>query len=109
VSGIIRYFKLTIDGDAISYRTLFSGTRSLLRSEIKCARVEIKILINRAGVPPYALILEPYPQTGRRPLNINMKFFSRPDLRILFDFLGDKLDGSQHKMDRILRTRIRRA
>jgi hypothetical protein len=106
---VIRAFELTIEGDKISYRTLFRGTRSPLRSEIMRARVEIKVLTNRSGVPLYALILEPYPETGKPPLNINMKVFRRGDLRILFEFLGDKLDQSRHKMDRVLRTRKRQA
>ena len=85
----VGFFRISLIGETLFYRSLWGGTRSLQLSEIKSA--EIKIDTNEKFGPPYRLILWPEPSTGKKPIVVNMKVFSRTDLTRVFDFLGSKL------------------
>lgn len=92
----IARFRITIHGDMLAYRSLFHADRGLRLSEIARARVDVRIF-NRTNreyftfAPPFALVVEPYPEVKDEPLIINLRIFSRKDLAQLFDFFGGKL------------------
>jgi hypothetical protein len=99
----LRSFRITIRGGVLSYRILFRGTRSIKLSDIRQARVDVKMLTTPSRRPPYALFIEPVPGTDARPFVINMKLLGRENFRTLFDLLKDKVVDEKHRMDGVLR------
>ena len=83
------FFRISLVGETLFYRSLWGGTKSLKLSEIKSA--EIKIATNEKFGPLYRLILWPEPYTGQKPIVVNMKVFGRADLSRVIHFLGSKL------------------
>ena len=49
-------------------------------------------------MPPFALVVEPYPEVMKKPLIINLRIFSRKDLAQLFDFFGGKLVNDKYEL-----------
>jgi hypothetical protein len=89
----VRAFRLVIADGAISYRSLFGGTRSISATDIEKAATELNL---RSGFrPPIQLIIYSTNTREDRPIRINMKVFSREDLRRVFDFLGPKPKSSR--------------
>jgi hypothetical protein len=87
----IKKFRVLIRDSMVSYTTLFGGTRELNLSDIKSARTEIgpqKLL-----GPFYRLVLEPVASSGKPPLVINMKVFSKKDLQLVIAVLADRIHG----------------
>ena len=83
-------FRILVSDSEVSYRTLFRGTRSLQLSQIASARTEIGV----GGLlePFYRLIITP--KNTAPPMIINMKIFSREDLRKLLAILNDNVTGN---------------
>jgi hypothetical protein len=86
-------FRITIDHNILSYRHLLQVTRSVRLSDIKLAKIDVRLLFTPAKRPPYALFIEL--ATGGPPIVINLKLLSRDDIRVILDFLGDKLEKTQ--------------
>ena len=82
-------FRISIFGNSVSYRSLLAGTRTLRLTEIE--KAEIKIATTEKFGPFYKLILWPESFTQKKSIVINMKIFSKADLKRVFDFLGPKL------------------
>ena len=82
-------FKLNINDHELRYRTLFTGTRSIAVSEI--AKAKAKVGVNDSFGPMYRLTVYPLRGSESRPIVINLKVFSREDLKQLFSILGPKL------------------
>jgi hypothetical protein len=76
-------------GTRVSYRSLLTGTKTLRLDEIE--KAEIKIATTVKSGPVYRLILRPESFTEKKSIVINMKVFSKADLKRVFDFLGSKL------------------
>jgi hypothetical protein len=74
----------------LSYRTLFTGTRSIPLSEIESA--ETKVISTSKG-SYIILLIHPRGEKGQKPIVIKIKLFSREDVRRLFDLLGSKFKG----------------
>ena len=85
----IAYFKLVIAHGFISYRTLFTGTRSIAVSEIERCDVEIGYdgVWNKLR-PPIRLVIRPRESTGRKPIYVNLKVLSKPDVLWLLKVLA---------------------
>ncbi len=105
---LLRSFRIIIRDGILAYRFSFRGTRSIRLGEIKRAIVNVKLLTTPVGRPPYALVIEPLPESGVKPFAINMKLLSRDDLRTLFHILGDKVLDEKHRMDAVVGKRRRR-
>jgi hypothetical protein len=86
----IASFKFVVTNRSISYRTLFTGTRSFALSEIeKCGlaigdetyweRFKFK--------PPIRLVIQPRQATGKKPISVNLKVFSKRDVLWLIEVL----------------------
>jgi hypothetical protein len=102
--GVLLYLsslRITVRDGLLSYRSLFRGTHSIKLSDIRQARVDVRLLTIPSGRPPYALFIEPLPTADVKPFVINMKLFSRENLRTLFDLLGDKVLDKKHRMGRV--------
>lgn len=79
-------FRLTLAGNILSYRSL-TGTRSMALDEIDRARIET-ISKGRGSYQQLSI----YSRDPQQPvMRINIKIFSRDDLRRLFDALGPRL------------------
>lgn len=85
----ITSYKLSIDDHELSYRTLFAGTRSITLSEI--AKAEAKVGVKDSFGPMYRLTVYSLKGPDSRPIVINLKVFSREDLKQLFHLLGDRI------------------
>jgi hypothetical protein len=85
----IASFQLKIDDHALEYRSLFGGRKSIALLEI--AKAEVKTGAEKSFGPFYRVTI--YPRQGLRlqPIVINLKVFSREDLKQLYESLGDKL------------------
>src|SRR4029077_1225303 len=78
------------DGE-LSYRTLFSGTRSVPLGDIESA--ETKVIGTSKGA--YRLLLIYLrPEKAQKPMAINIKLFSKEDVGRIFDVLGPKFKSS---------------
>ena len=86
-------FRLVIADGVISYRSLFGRTRSISLADVEKAATELNL--RSRFRPPMQLIIYPAKATGKQPIRINMKVFSREDLGRVFDFLGPKLKSSR--------------
>lgn len=82
-------FRLRIDGGELTYRSLFEGTRSIAISEIEMA--EATVGIKDPFGPFHRLTVYPSKKSNAQPIVINLKVFSREDLKQLFHILADKL------------------
>ncbi len=98
----LRSFRITICDGLLSYRSLFRGTRSIKLSDIKQAKVDVRLLTTPSRRPPYALFVEPLPGADAKPFVINMKLLGRENLRRLFDLLGDKVLDEKHRMGGVI-------
>lgn len=87
----IRSFRLVVSDETLVYRSLFGGTRSIQLSEI--GKAETKLASSDALGPFMQLRIIPKHGLRRRPIVVNMKVFSRNDLRALFEILGPKMTG----------------
>ena len=77
----IACFKLVVSNKFISYRTLFTGTRSFALSEIESCDVAIgDESCSDRFKPPIRLVIRPRPATGKRPISVNLKIFSKSDV-----------------------------
>jgi hypothetical protein len=92
----ISRFQIILSDESICYRTLFGGTRSLGLSDIERADIEVGMdeLTYRDQLfrlrPMVRLVIKPYPSSGKSPMDINLKIFSRRDIDRVLDFLGPK-------------------
>ena len=89
----LRFFAIAIEKDVLTYRTLFTGNRSIHVSEIESARIETDF--GRKFGAPQQLVIYPAREAASKPIRINTKVFSRDDLRVVFDWLGTKLLGKR--------------
>ena len=87
----LRAFRLTIADGELTYRTLF-GSRSIRVADIE--RAETQLVATGRG-SYRVLVINPRPETMQEPIRVNIKVFSREDLRCLFDLLGSKFRGSR--------------
>jgi hypothetical protein len=85
----IASFQLKIDDHALEYRSLFGGRKSIALLEI--AKAEVKTGPENSFGPFYRLTIYPQHELRLRPIVINLKVFSREDLKQLYKILGDKL------------------
>jgi hypothetical protein len=76
----------------LSYRTLFSGTRSVLLVDIESA--ETKVIETSKGAYRL-LVIYLRPEKAQKPIAINIKLLSKEDVGRLFDILGPKFKGSR--------------
>ncbi len=87
----LRSFQVTLDDSKIAYKTLFSARSYLDYSDIVTAKIE-------SGVSPgkdrngatVRLVVQPSPTSGKQPLIINAKVFSREDIRLILSTLNRK-------------------
>jgi len=92
----IASFKLVVANKFISYRTLFTGTRSLALSEIE--RCDLAIGYERYWdrfKPPIRLVIQPQQSTGKKAISVNLKVLSKPDVLWLMKVLCPQSDKSQ--------------
>ena len=80
-------FRLTLASNVLSYRSL-TGTRSITLDEIDRALIET-ISKGRGRNQQLSIYTRENPQQA--VMRINIKVFSRDDLRRLFDALGPRL------------------
>jgi len=78
-------FRICITEKAISYRTLFGGTKCLEFSQIKSYKME-KRLYSAFG-PAIRLVITSKAAAGVRAIVINVKVFGKKDLKQLFETL----------------------
>lgn len=89
----IASFKLVIANAIISYRTLFTGTRSFALSEIE--KCELAIGYESywdCFKPPIRLVIQPLQSTGKKPVSVNLKVFSKPDVLLIMKVLGPQTE-----------------
>jgi hypothetical protein len=85
-------FRVQITHDALSYRSLFSGTRVLRMEEIEVANVVVgKYGPGEAFKPYFRLELMPRQGVSRPPITINLKVFSRNDMRRILESVKTKM------------------
>lgn len=81
--------RLKIAAGQLSYRILF-WTRSISLTDIEKAETRLF----GSGRGEYrALVIYPRGEKLQKPIRVNIKVFSREDLRRLFDLLGPKFHG----------------
>ena len=98
----LRRFTIEVTRDAITYRTLWSGTRTLRFTDIRKAAVEMGDVHEGFHTRPMIrLALYPYEGSGEERLDINMKVFEREDIQLLQSLLG--LDPDELSIVRRLR------
>ena len=79
--------RLKVGDGELSYQTIF-GIHSIRLTDIE--NVENKLIATSRG-SYRALVI--HPQSHKKPIRINIKHFSREDLRKLFDLLSPVFDG----------------
>lgn len=85
----IASFKLVIAKWVISYRTLFTGTRSVALSEIERCDLEIGYENGEDPIkPPIRLVIRPRESTGKKPISVNLKVLSKSDVLWLLKVLA---------------------
>lgn len=76
----IASFRIVIANNVISYRTLFTGTRSVALSEIERCYLETGYEHGENPMkPPIRLVIRPRQSTGKKPISVNLKMLSRSD------------------------------
>jgi len=85
----LRSIRLRVRGVELCYRTLF-WTRRVNLSDIE--KAETRLFGTSKGTYR-ALVIYPRGGRMRKPMRVNIKVFSREDLRRIFDFLGPKFQG----------------
>ncbi|SRR6266404_1404292 len=75
---------------ALSYYTLFSGTRTIPLSEIESAETKV---ISRGKGSTIVLLIHLRGEKVQKPMIIKIKPFSKEDVGRLFDVLGPKFKG----------------
>jgi hypothetical protein len=88
----LRTFRLKYSDGQLSYRTLFSGTRSISLSDIEKAETQ---LIGTSKGQVRVLMIYLQPERMEKPMRVNMKVFSKADLGRIFDLLGSKFKSSR--------------
>jgi hypothetical protein len=86
-------FQVRLCGSTLEYWSLFGGYRALKQDDIAKARIEIgSSSYGDRFRPPIRLeILPGALGQSKQPVFINLKVFSRSDLKRIFDWLGSKL------------------
>ena len=84
--------RIMLDDNGISYRSMTSGTICVPWSEIAKAEMKVgyKDYWDRFK-PPFRLVVEPLPSSGKRRIVVNMKIFSQEDGSLLLNTLKSKL------------------
>lgn len=82
-------FRLMVDDRKLIYRSLFSGTRSIALSDVKTAKVEYGV--KDSFGPFHRLTIYPLAKSELRPIVINLKVFSREDIKQLSHIFAGKL------------------
>jgi hypothetical protein len=92
----IAAFKLVVANKFISYRTLFTGTRSLALSEIEGCDLALgfKRYWDRFK-PPIRLVIQPQQSTGKKAISVNLKVLRRSDVLWLLKVLARQPEESQ--------------
>src|SRR5689334_10097581 len=77
----IACFKLVVANSFISYRTLFTGTRSFALSEIESCHLAVgyQKYWDRFK-PPIRLVIQPQQSTGKKAISVNLKVLSNSDV-----------------------------
>jgi hypothetical protein len=94
----LKAFDISLEGDTIYYSTLFSRKRCLSLAEISTTRLEGGLSARGSGF--FRLVVEPYPYTGKDPIEINLTVFSRASLKPVFDLLSSKMPDTNMKAAR---------
>jgi hypothetical protein len=95
----LRGFEVSIENDAIYYSTLFRRKRGLSLAEIATARMEWGWSASDKRHRPFLrLVIQPYAETGKEPVEIDLAPFTRRSIQPVLDFLGPKM--SDRKMRR---------
>ena len=85
-------YEIRIMGDRVDYFSLFTGERSLHRRDIDHAIVRVGWFTDTDRFrPTNRLELLPRRDEGLQPIIINLKAFKKPDMDVLFDWLGEKV------------------
>ena len=89
----IASLKLVVANGFISYRTLFTGTRSFALSEIERSDLAVgyETFWDRFK-PPISLVIQPQQSTGKKPISLNLKVFSKPDVLWVMKVLGPQTE-----------------
>ena len=92
----LRSFKVTLHDGKVAYKTLFSTTSYLEYSEIATAKIESSVSTGegRYGAT-VRLVVQPVPSSGKKPLIINAKVFSREDIRHLLSKLNPEISDKR--------------
>ena len=79
----------------MQYFSLATGQRSLPLKDIERAKIEVgtRTYSDRFR-PPLRLDIRPFKSRSLDPIVVNLKVFKDSDLRVLFEWLGDKLENS---------------
>ena len=89
----IASLKLVIANEFMSYRTLFTGTRSFALSEIECSDLAIGYeSVSEHFKPPIRLVIRPHQSTGKKPINVNLKVLNKSDIARLMKILGSQVE-----------------
>lgn len=89
----IASIKLLVANWFISYRTLFTGTRSFALSEIEKSDLAIGYETFWDHLkPPIRLVIQPHQSTGKKPISLNLKVFSKPDVLWVMKVLGPQTE-----------------
>jgi len=83
-------YELRIYADALEYWSLFGGCQTVTFNEIE--RGHIKTAID-SSKPTFRLEIMPVHDSAKKPIIINLKAFRESDIRRMFEWFGDKLDG----------------
>jgi hypothetical protein len=86
--------RVELNGDEISYQSLFKRRRSLRLDQIRSAQGHYGR--STKGGSPYYLVIEPI-DPEMAPMKIRMNFFSHADVQTVRNFFGDKLKRSGKK------------
>ncbi len=93
----LRGIEIRIEGNSIYYSTLFRR-RGLSLEEIATARTEWGWSAgDKRNRPFYRLVIEPYADTGKDPIEINLIPFSRRSFQPVFEFLRPKMPEKKKK------------
>ena len=86
-------FQVRLFDTTLEYWSLFGGYRVLEQDEIAKARIEVgsSTYVDRFRPPIRLEILPDVLKQNRKPIFMNLKVFSRSDLKRIFDWLGPKL------------------
>jgi hypothetical protein len=89
----IACFKLVVTNGAVSYRTLFTGTRTIALSEIEKSNLVIGYdTVWERFRPPIRLVIQPQQSTRKKPIFVNLKVLSKQDVLWILKVLGPGTD-----------------